>query len=172
MTNNRTVTVTQVDQLRAGLLDTSPELKAQVESALRQDPTLAAEYNRWTQVREQLESAKDDETQLQNQLRVRRRRVLSGKAVIKPRRFTLPQMALATATSVALTLGLVLWLNEAPQPNVALNTGTNTQTILLTDVDKANLTKTVDFDVTNNVDFYVWMERQDDLFVEVPRKGT
>ena len=172
MTKNRAVTVTQVDQLRAGLLDTSPELKAQVESALRQDPTLAAEYKRWTQVREQLESSKEDETKLQNQLRLRRRAVLSGNVVTKPRRFTLPQMALATATSVALTLGLVLWLKEAPQPNVASNTGADIQTVLLTDVDEVNPTKTVDLDLTNNVDFYVWMERQDDLFLEVPRKGT
>ena len=168
MTKNQTVTVTQIDQLRAGLLDSSPELKAQVESALCQDTTLSAEYDRWNQVREQLESSKDDETKLQNQLRLRRRAVLSGKAIKKPRRFTLPQMALATATSVALTLGLVLWLNQVPQPNVAANLNASTQPAQSTGMANTNLS-TVDFDLTNNVDFYVWMERQSDLFVEVPR---
>lgn len=164
MTKDQTVTVTQIDQLRAGVLDDAPELKAQVESALRQDRTLAAEYDRWNQFREQLESSKEEAIQLQNQLRLRRRAVLSGKAVTKPRRFTLPQMAVATAASVALTLALVLWINEAPQPNVVASTSSGTQKTLLTDVDNANL--------TNNVDFYVWMERQNDLFVEVPRNGT
>ena len=171
MTKNQTVTVTQIDQLRAGLLDDSPELKAEIESALHQDPALSTEYDRWNKVREQLESSQDDATKLQNQLRLRRRAVLSGKAVKKPRRFTLPQMALATATSVALTLGLVLWLNQVPQPNVAANLSASTQTTQTNGVANTNLS-TVDFDLTNNVDFYVWIERQSDLFVEVPRKGT
>ncbi|MDJ0958003.1 MAG: hypothetical protein QNI91_14135 [Arenicellales bacterium] len=171
MTKNQTVTVTQIDQLRAGLLDDSPKLKAKVESALHQDPALSAEYDRWNQVREQLESSKDDATKLQNQLRLRRRAVLSGKVTRKPRRFTLPQMALATATSVALTLGLVLWINQAPYPNGAANLNASTPTKQATGVTSSNLS-TVDFDLTNNVDFYVWIERQSDLFVEVPRKGT
>ena len=166
MTKKQTVTVTQIDQLRAGLLDDSPELKAQIESTLRQDPALSTEYDRWNQVREQLETSKEDATKLQNQLRLRRRAVLSGKAVRKPRQFTLPHMALATATSVLLTLGVVLWLNQEPQPNVAVNLNASTQPAQSTGLS------TVDFDLTNNVDFYVWMERQSDLFVEVPRKGT
>ena len=168
MTKNQTVTVTQIDQLKAGLLDDSPELKAKIESALDQDPALSAEYDRWNQIREQLESSKEDATKLQNQLRLRRRAVLSGKAIKRPRRFTFPQMALATATSVALTLGLVLWLNQLPQSNVATNLNASTQTMQTTGVASTNLS-TVDFDLTNNVDFYVWMERQSDLFVEVPR---
>ena len=171
MSKNQTVTVTQIDQLRAGLLDDSPELKARIQSALRQDPGLAAEYNHWNQVREQLESSKNDAPRLQNQLRLRRRAVLSGKAITKSRRYTLPQMALATATSVALTLGVVLWINQVSQPNVAANLNASTQAIQSADMDNTNSTP-VDFDLTNNVDFYVWIERQDDLFVEVPRKGT
>lgn len=171
MSKNQTVTVTQIDQLRAGLLDDAPELKAQIESALRQDPALGAEYDRWNLVREQLESSKDDATKLKNQLRLRRRAVLSGNTVRKPWRFTLPQMALTTATSVALTLGLVLWVNQVPQPDAAANLDASTKTVQSTGGASTNL-PTVDFDLTNNVDFYVWIERQSDLFVEVPRKGT
>ena len=171
MSKNQTVTVSQIDQLRAGLLDDTPELKKQIESALYQDPALNVEYDRWNRIREQLESSKADSTKLQNQLRLRRRAVLGGKAVRKSWRFTLPQMALATATTVVLTLGLVLWVNQVPQPNVTANLNASTQMTQTAGATSTNLSM-VDFDLTNNVDFYVWIERQSDLFVEVPRKGT
>lgn len=169
MTDRQNVSIEQIDQLHAGLLDNTPHLKAQVEAALQQDQNLTAEYARWQQIRQQLESAEDNDVGLKNQLRLRRRSVLSGEAGKKPRRFTLPQMALATATSVALTLGVVLWFADQPHSTVVMQTiDDSTQAIVYSPPSG----KTGEFDLTNNVDFYVWMERQNNLFIEVPRNGT
>lgn len=168
MTENRNVSTTQLDQLRAGLLDDDPELKARVEDELRRDAGLAGQYGRWDEVRGQLESEREDATRLNNQLRLRRRRVLSGKAVEKPRRFTLPQMALAAATSVALTLAMVLWFNERPPEGAASVAVTD----MIQDATQPVLTGNIEVDLESNVDFYVWMQGQDDVFIEAPRKGT
>ena len=170
MTERRKVTVTDIDQLRAGLLDHDPQVKAKVESAMEHDQALRAEFKRWDSIGDQLESIKTSTTQLNNQLRLRRRQILSGKTTTNRRRFSLPQMALATASSVALTLGLVMLLYDAPPPSTASSTATYTPTVRLTDASP--MVSNVDFDLTNNVDFYVWMEDQNDVVMEVPRKGT
>ncbi len=169
MTNRQNVSIEQIDRLRAGLLDHSPNTKKRVESALREDQSLTAEYSRWEKIRQQLETAEDGDIRLKNQLRLRRRSVLSGHAVKKPRRFTLPQMALATAASVALTLSVVLWFTDNSQTAVVMQPGDDTTTGF---AYKSTAKTNVDFDLTNNVDFYVWMERQNELFTEAPRNGT
>lgn len=169
MTDRENVSIEQIDQLRAGLLDNTPQLKAQVEATLHEDQNFAAEHNRWEQILQQLESAEANDIGLKNQLRLRRRSVLSGKAEKMSLRFTLPQMVLAAATSVALTLSVVLWFTDQPQTAIVMETSDDsTQTI----VYRAPPDTTGEFDLTNNVDFYVWMERQNDLSMEVPRNGT
>lgn len=170
MTEKTTITSREIEELRAGLLDDDPRTKSAVESALDRDEALRAEFERWESIPEQLETAKTADTQLNNQLRLRRRQILSGKTTTTQRRFSLPQMALATASSVALTVGVVTWLYETPSSNIASNTGIHTPTVHLTDT--APMVRNVDFDLTNNVDFYVWMEDQNDVVMEVPRKGT
>lgn len=175
MNNDDIITTTHIDQLRAGLLDQDSVLKSRVRSALNRDNGLSEQNELWTEVCEQLESSGNDDPRLTNQLRIRRRSVLSGRASSgKPRRFTWPQMAIATAASMALTLSIVLWFGERPNPdtlsitqvNSAAPTGSNSPDLAIgTAVD-------IDMDLTNNVDFYVWLESQDDVYIEMPRKGS
>lgn len=171
MTEDHTYTATQLDQLRAGLLDDRPELKAAVQAALLRDTGLASQNELFDRVREQLERSRQEATRLNNQLRLRRRRVLTGKAGMKPRRFTLPQMALATATSVILTLVLVLWFNDTP-PGTGIitvaGTGPAETSVPVQEVAAGG----IDLDLANNVDFYVWMQNQRETSIDMPRKGT
>ena len=177
MNSDDTITTTQIDRLRAGLLDRNPALKSRVQTALSRDNQLAEQNELWTGVCEQLETSGKDDLRLTNQLRIRRRSVLSGRTADKPRRFTLPQMAVATVASMALTLSIVLLIGEQSRTGVtaisrvdsaappdSINPGLPTGTAL-----------DVDIDLTNNVDFYVWMENQmespDNLYIEMPRKG-
>lgn len=167
------VTAVEVDQLRAGLLEGDPERRARVRAALLADQSLASANDLWDRMREHLDESGNDVTRLRNRLRLQRRRVLSGNTARKSRRFTLPQMALATATSVAVTMSLVLWLNQRPQQEVVSTTSAfDSQSTQLVDSSTLQLTQQVDFDLTSNVDFYVWMESQEDLIPEVRRKGT
>lgn len=158
-----------LDQLRAGLLEDDPKLKSQVEAILREDQKFAAENDRWEEIRRQLDSMEDSDIRLKNQLRLRRRSVLSGRAGRKTHRFTLPQMALATATSVAVTLSAVLWYNDFSQTTVVMEPSGDTATKI---AYPTSTDETGEFDLTNNVDFYVWMEHQSDLFTQGPRNGT
>ena len=104
-----------VDQLRAGLLDNDPALASTVRSALESDGDLAAGDAIWNRVTGELEVSATGNQRLANQLRIRRRKVLSGKMKGQTRRrFTLPQMAIATATSVAITLGVVSLIGDRP----------------------------------------------------------
>ena len=177
MNSDNTITTTHIDQLRAGLLDQDLALKSRTRSALRRDNHLSERNDLWTAVCEQLETSGKDDLRLTNQLRIRRRSALGGRAADKPRRFTLPQMAVATVASMALTLSIVLLIGEQSRtgvtaisqvgsvaPSESINPGLPTGTAL-----------DVDIDLTNNVDFYVWMENQmespDDLYIEMPRKG-
>jgi hypothetical protein len=181
MNNDDTITTTHIDQLRAGLLDRDLALKSRTRSALSRDHHLSAQNELWTGACEQLEISGNDDLRLTNQLRIRRRSVLSGRAAGKPRRFTLPQMAVTTVASMALTLSIVLLFGEQPRPGASsitqvdsaappdsINPGINPVLPSGTALD-------VDIDLTNNVDFYVWMEGQmaspDDPYIEMPRQG-
>lgn len=166
------MTSVQADKLRAGLLDGESIYGLDARSARNhRDPTRHNQI--WDQVREQLDASATDDRRLTNQLRIRRRAVLSGKAAGKARRrFTLPQMAIATASSVALTLGIVSWIGghppEAPAPV--------SKAVQIASTDLANAIVSnvvdVDLDLTDNVDFYAWMGVQPDTLVEPRGKGT
>ena len=170
MTKLKNLGIEQIDQLRAGLLDDAPQLKEETEAALVADKSLAMEHSRWEQIRQQLDKAEDSDIRLKNQLRLRRRSVLSGKAgVKKSRRFTLPQMALATVASVAVTLSAVLWLTDYSLTAVIPGAGYDSASGI---VYSTTPDATGEFDLTNNIDFYTWMEHQSNLFTEVPDNGT
>ena len=168
MTKQQKVSIEQIDRLRAGLLDQTPHIKDEVEAALHADQNLAAENGRWERIRQQLDATEDNDIRSKNQLRLRRRSVLSGKAGRKPRRFTLPQMALATASGIALTLSAVLWFSYQPQSTVVIKTGVDSADDI---VFRSAAEADGEFDLTNNVDFYVWMEKNE-LLIEEPDNGT
>lgn len=174
MNSNDTITTTHIDRLRAGLLDRDPALKSRVQSALSRDNQLAEQNELWTGVCEQLETSGSDDPKLTNQLRIRRRSVLSGRATGKPRRFTLPQMAVATAASMALTLSIVLWFGERPNTGISSITQVDSATTADSNIaGRATGTAAdIEIDLTNNIDFYAWMEDQDDLYIEMPHKGS
>lgn len=172
MTENQNATTEDIDRLRAGLLDHQPDLKARVQSALKRDQNLRAQDGLWRQLRDQLDASGENARQLSNQLRLRRRRALTGQGVKKPQRFSLPQAALAATASLALTLSAVLWFSGGRQ-NVFDSAGNSiAATIAATGAEQPLPVASREFDLKNNVDFYVWMEDQDDLFIDVPHKGT
>lgn len=155
------LTGAHVDRLRAGLLDDDLDLRDAVRAALEPGGRLAGADAVWDGVREQLDASQGDNRRLTNQLRIRRRAVLSGKwAGAKRLRFTLPQMAIATATSVALTLGIVSLLGERPPATDAPIS--HAVQVASTDLANAYVSNVVDIelDLTDNVDFYAWMEKQ------------
>jgi len=168
MNKNPEVTTTQIDQLRAGLLDRNTALGSRVHSALDQDDHLSQQDELWARVCEQLDTCRDDDPKLTNQLRIRRRSILSGRAPGKPRRFTLPQMALAAAASVALTLSVVLWFGG--QSRTGAQSIAHSELVASTNTNNpdsstgANIN--IDMDLANNVDFYVWIDDRHGLFIE------
>ncbi len=81
-------------------------------------------------------------------------------------------MVFATAASVAVTLSMVLWLNQPPRQTSVSVADIGTRVVHESDSVTPQLTRSLDLDLTENVDFYVWMESQGDLSIEVPRKGT
>lgn len=172
MNKHEQVTAEQADQLRAGLLDRDPALEFRVRSALKRDGDLARRSELWSRVCGRLQASANDDSRLTNQLRIRRRAVLSGTAVKSRRRFTLPQLAFATATSVALTLGVMLWMGEHP-PAARAPVSWAVQ-IASTDLAYAIVSNVVDIDLdlADNVDFYAWMEGQPAATIEHPGKGT
>lgn len=172
MNEHEQVTAEQADRLRAGLLDRDPALESRVRSALKRDGDLARRNELWTLVCGQLQASANDDSRLTNQLRIRRRAVLSGRAVKARRRFTLPQLALATATSVALTLGVMLWMGE--HPPAARAPVSRALQIASTDLAHAFVSNVVDIDLdlADNVDLYVWMEGQPAAIIDPAGKGT
>ncbi len=107
---------TQLDQLRAGLLDHSPAAKAQLLEHLRDCATCrqqAATID--TLVATQRHQP---DPRLARQLHARRMAALAGDAVLRPRqpaaRWLAPAFALATVVAVAIGVGGFLELNPAP----------------------------------------------------------
>ena len=173
MTTAEKVTLMQADRRRAGLLGNEPGLESAVSAALETGGDLAGSERIWDRVCRELDASAFDDPRLTNQLRIRRRTVLSGKASGETRRrFTLPQMAVATAASVALTLGVVSWIGSPPS-------GAETPVSRAVQIASTNLANAIvsnvvdiDLDLTDNVDFYAWMGGQTDTIIEPLGKGT
>lgn len=167
------VTSVQADKLRARLIDGESFYGPDAHTTRNHSADPTRHYRIWEQVRGQLDASATEDPRLTNQLRIRRRAVLSGKTAGKARhRFTLPQMAIATASSVALTLGIVSWIGGHP-PAAPAPVSKAVQ-IASTDLANAIVSNVVDIDLdlTHNVDFYAWMGVQPDTLVEPPGKGT
>ena len=172
MTTGENINVMHADRLRAGLLDDDPELSRAVRTALEPGGQLEDSDDVWNRVYEEFEASANENPRLTNQLRIRRRAVLSGKAPnIKRRRFTLPHMAFATAASVALTLGIVSIIGGTAPTEAPVSRALH---MAATDLANAYVSNVVDIDLdlTNNVDFYAWMGGRNDLAVEPEGKGT
>ena len=81
-------------------------------------------------------------------------------------------MAIATATSVALTLGFVSFIGEYPPATEA----PISQAVQIASTDLANAIVSnvvdIDLDLTDNAGFYAWMGGQVDVVIEPRSKGT
>lgn len=145
MNKRKPVTEEQIDLLRAGLLDDQPELKNRVEAALRDPANNQADDDIWDRLGRELDDDCAHAIRVNNQLRLRRRRVLSGAPGRSPR---LRQRSVLTAVaSVVLAITVAVFLVPSG------------------DRGGAGPTRIIDSgrdmpDLTDNVDFYVWMEAQ------------
>jgi hypothetical protein len=159
----------QIDRMRAGLLDRVRE--GRLRAAIEHDDRLSRGCEIWESLRRQFDASAADDPRLTNQLRLRRRAALSGKAATHPRRrFTLPQMALATAASVALTLGIVALTGQQRPAGSPVSPALQ---LASTDLANAYVSNVVDIelDLTDNVDFYAWMGGQPEETIELPGTG-
>lgn len=164
----------QLDRLHAGLLDDKPELKAQVQRAIAQDPEVAGHARLWQSVAEELDAATECKSSLVNQLRLRRREVLSGKRRTKS---AIPIVAAVAAASLATVIGVGLFVvqqTDRPQQAPAANQLVANATTESPAVAPASemIAKVAEYrvqtagrmddriDLANNLDFYVWLANQ------------
>jgi len=131
-----------VDRLQAGLLDDRPDLKTRAELAIANHPAMRQGHGVVQHAIRHLDESADNAVAINNQLRVRRREVLSGNARrVAPRR--VPQLVLGAAATVVLAVAIGWFtlpaLNQVPN--------------LLSGADHEDIS-----DLTDNLDFYAWLE--------------
>jgi hypothetical protein len=131
-----------VDQLQAGLLDDRPDLKARAEQAVANNPAMRHGHEVVRHSIRHLDESADNAVTINNQLRLRRREVLSGNAH-RPAPRRAPRLVLGAAATVVLAVAIGWFslpaLNEMPN--------------LLSGVDREDIS-----DLADNLDFYVWLE--------------
>ena len=142
MSETHETTRNLLDKLRAGLLDKQPEIKAQMEQAIDDEPELQREHHAVRRLIGQLEKSADNATAINNQLRLRRREVLTD-TVTKVARPRGTWITLAAAASLLLALAVGWFL--LPNPHSASN--------FLSAPGSEEIS-----DLTDNLDFYVWLE--------------
>lgn len=134
------------DSLRAGLRVEEIDFKD------ADTPKLIDRENAyWQRVVDALDEGVNHDRALCNQLRIRRRQVLSGQFSRKGGA-GVPRIALGTAAGAAVFVALGAWWDFIPgesQPDV-----TRTASIESMDIDNSEF--------TNNIDFYTWLEKQSD----------
>lgn len=138
------------DSLRAGL---------RVEDVDFQDagtPKLIDRENAyWRRMVDTLEEGVSHDRALCNQLRIRRRQVLSGQFKRK-RSAGVPRFALGTAAGAAAFIAIGAWWDSLPgKPGAKV---TRTASIESMDVNHAEF--------ANNIDFYTWLEEQTDTVAD------
>lgn len=148
------VATEQADRLRAGLHDDEPETPQQLRPAM-QRMGYESRQDAWEPVLAEIEALANSSTAINNQLRLRRRQVLSGR--YRPRRARLPRLAMAATAGIALFMAATFVRPPADRP-AARSTAA-----------PAKAWHEVP-DLANNVDFYHWME--DRSLVPADQKGT
>ena len=131
------------DQLRAGLLDDAPALKARIEAALAVTP---AARKFWETVGEELEQQTAIGNAISHRLRVRRREALHRANRGRSQRPPWPQWATVTACALALIAGTVWTVSEYPATPAA-------QQVAIDNVPELR-------ELTENLDFYAWLDTQ------------
>lgn len=144
-----------VDQLQAGLLDERPHLKARAEQALANNPAIQQGREAVHRTIRDLDESADNAVVINNQLRLRRREVLTGKMRRSaPRRA--PRLVLGAAATMVLA-AVIGWFTLP-----ALNQVPN----LFSGADREDIS-----DLADNLDFYVWLENRGQSSVK-SRNGT
>ena len=169
MDNTEKSRISDLDRLRAGLVDPESELASRIHVGLVESQSLTEQTELWDKLRMRLDELESTDTRLTNLLRIRRRSVLNGKGAHKAERFTLLQMALAVAASMVFTLSVVYWtggFSGSSLTSVSL-AKTSAPAIPGVNMERAKPGAFTDSDVASNVDFYAWIENQEALFVEL-----
>lgn len=109
----------------------------------------------WQRVVGTLDDGVQHNRALCNQLRIRRRQVLSGQFSRK-RDPGLPRFALGSAAAAVVFIAIGAWWNTMPGEPAA--DVTRTASIEAMDIDNA--------DFANNIDFYTWLEQQSDTVAD------
>lgn len=113
------------------------------------------ENSYWQRIVDTLEEGVNHDRALCNQLRIRRRQVVSGQFNRK-RSAGPPRFALGAAASAAVFIAIGAWWSSMPGesgPEV-----TRTASIESMDIDSTEF--------ANNVDFYTWLEEQSDTVAD------
>lgn len=138
------------DSLRAGLRVEDVDFKDAGTPKL-----IDRENAYWQRIVDTLEQGVNDNRALCNQLRLRRRQVLSGR--VRPKRGAgLHRFALATAAGAVVFVTAGAWWDSIPgepAPEV-----TRTASIESMNVDNAEF--------ADNIDFYTWLDKQSDTVAD------
>lgn len=147
MKNNKETTRT-LDQLRAGM---SADSGNTIEVM---NPEVIGEYNdNWEQIIHTIDTSSQQNRSINNQLRIRRRQVLNGE-YRRENYHWISQWGIGAVASVALIVSVTLWWNTLWNNNEQF---------------VADTTKGIDFEqheITNNIDFYTWLETQPDVIAD------
>ncbi|MGA8261541.1 MAG: hypothetical protein WB783_15110 [Arenicellales bacterium] len=138
------------DSLRAGLRVEDVDFKDTGTPKL-----IDRENTYWRRIVDSLEEGVNSDRSLCNQLRIRRRQVLSGHYTRKRDR-GLPRFAVGAAAGIAVFIGVTAWWN--PVANTPRTHVTRTASLDSTNVDNS--------DFSNNIDFYTWLEKQSDTVAD------
>lgn len=138
------------DSLRAGLRVEDVDFKDAGTPML-----IDRENAYWQRIVDTLDEGVSHDRALCNQLRLRRRQVLSGRFSRK-RDAGLPRFAVGTAAGAAVFVAIGAWWDS--MPNEPAGDLTRTASIETMDVDNAEF--------TNNIDFYTWLEKQSDTVAD------
>jgi hypothetical protein len=148
--NNNHHQFEKFDSLRAGLRVEDVDFKDMATPKL-----IDRENVYWRCIVDSLEEGVNNDRSLCNQLRIRRRQVLSGRYT-RGRDRGFPRFAVGVAAGIAVFIGVTAWWNPmatTPRSNV-----TRTASLDSVDVDSS--------DFTSNIDFYTWLEKQSDTVAD------
>jgi len=148
-------TADQLDRLRAGLLDDDLVLKKRIQDSLAGNPASAAD-GIWERLGCELDGGLARFPALGNQLRLRRRAVLTGTR----RRWPGVPVAAAAAMASLVLFVAIMWFpdwNDAPTPKASAQAP---QVVAKVADYRVQASADDSLDLANNLDFYVWLANQ------------